>query len=263
LHLKKDLRAQDKDWANCRNPKQIDQQTSIEQRGDLTSYGTLKSYQERLAGIRTDLDSFSDTEAYALMTAGYKMASQNICDTVKGFAQVKDEPHDWHFLQAEPALRDPSNRRLSHLLKVAGMGMLKVWELSPWLRAAKVMFIFAVAAALIWALIAWEDEPLSSFRGITAAVALLAITFLIGKLGLGWILKIVNAKKTLHQMFVGAGLGVVGWIGTWVHLKWFDPVFLKMGKVTGSENSDQRTKAEDEQTTKDEKLNTVNSRSRP
>ena len=32
-----------------------------------------KEIQGRLAGIRTDLDTFSDAEAYALMLSGYRM----------------------------------------------------------------------------------------------------------------------------------------------------------------------------------------------
>ena len=34
--------------------------------------------QERLAGLRTDLDSFSDAEAYALMLSGYRMADAEL-----------------------------------------------------------------------------------------------------------------------------------------------------------------------------------------
>src|SRR3712207_9182304 len=40
---------------------------------DLTSYGVEKDMQRLLAAVRTDLDSFSDAEAYTLMASAYKM----------------------------------------------------------------------------------------------------------------------------------------------------------------------------------------------
>jgi len=68
LHLKKDLDVQLLDWVNCQDPSVAGSNRV------LTSYGIQKGVQRRLAAIRTDLDSFSDVEAFALMTSGYLMA---------------------------------------------------------------------------------------------------------------------------------------------------------------------------------------------
>lgn len=67
IHLKQDLANDPIDWINC--------QDLIKKRPErvLTSYGIDKKIQEHLAAMRTDLDSFSEVEAFALMTSAYRM----------------------------------------------------------------------------------------------------------------------------------------------------------------------------------------------
>jgi len=52
----------------------LDRPLALKLNNDLTQKGLKirKDVQERLAAIRTDLDSFTDQEAYALMTSGYR-----------------------------------------------------------------------------------------------------------------------------------------------------------------------------------------------
>jgi predicted acylesterase/phospholipase RssA/tetratricopeptide (TPR) repeat protein len=69
IHLKRDLDVVPVDWIGCEEPRD----SSIQEGAPLTEYGIRKEVQELLAGIRTDLDSFSDVEAYALMASGYRM----------------------------------------------------------------------------------------------------------------------------------------------------------------------------------------------
>ena len=70
IHIKKDLDVNPVDWINCQDPvDESDEARPIYKQGILTYYGILKEIQERLAGIRSDLDSFSDKEAFALMTS--------------------------------------------------------------------------------------------------------------------------------------------------------------------------------------------------
>ena len=48
---------------------------------DLTDYGILRKVQSMLSEIRTDLDSFNDTEAYALMYSGYCLVNDELNKT--------------------------------------------------------------------------------------------------------------------------------------------------------------------------------------
>lgn len=230
LHLKKDLESEDRDWIECRNPKQLSGEQLRARRADLTRYGVLKRVQRSISGIRTDLDSFNDTEAFALMASGYKMASQNIESAVHGFA-MNYQPHSWHFLKVGESLRDPSDQKLAKLLGVASMGMLKIWELSTPLRALKTALLSGAGLALLVALTLWHDEPLFSPRGFIAALALLGLTIALGKFGLAWILKLFNVQKTAHQFLMGVALSVVGWLGTWTHILVFDRIYLRKGKI--------------------------------
>ena len=84
VHLKKDLESQALNWVDCEDPQDALDGVPLSQdlQGVLTPYGIRKDVQERLAAIRTDLDSFTDKEAYALMTSGYRMTEQEMRDNL-------------------------------------------------------------------------------------------------------------------------------------------------------------------------------------
>ncbi len=229
LHLKQGLDTEDRDWINCKNPKQLMKQDLHKQRAVLTKYGILKRFQRLIAGVRTDLDSFNETEAFALMTSGYNMTAQNIETSIQG-VPLDQRPHQWRFLKVASSLRDAADKKLESLLKVGGMGMLKIWELSKVLRTLKTILWVAAGLALLVALVMWHDEPLFSLRGFISALALLGLTIALGKFGLAWILKFFNVRKTAHQFLVGVALSVAGWLGTWVHILIFDRMYLIKGK---------------------------------
>ena len=230
LHLKKDLEVEDRNWVNCRNPKQLLVGDLHKQRSDLTSYGIFKPFQRLIAGIRTDLDSFNETEACALMASGYKMADTHIAGSIQGFP-IDDRRHGWSFQSLAPALRDPSANELERLLGVAGTAMLKIWALSKPLRTFKAALTLAIAAVLLFAAWAWGDQPLFSFQGMAAAIGLFALIVAFTKLGLGPFLRLLGFRKTAHQLLLGFALGTVGWLGSWLHLAIFDPLYLAKGKL--------------------------------
>src|SRR5206468_6481744 len=74
LHLKKDLDVTPVEWVDSDEPIDPDDTRVRSRRGNVTSYGVSKRIQGLVAVIRTDLDSFSDAEANALMLSGYQMA---------------------------------------------------------------------------------------------------------------------------------------------------------------------------------------------
>jgi len=228
LHLKQGLEVEDRDWINCQNPKQLNAEDLRKQQAVLTRYGILKRFQRLIAGIRTDLDSFNETEAFALMTSGYSMAARNIETSIQG-VPLDQQSHEWSFLQVADSLRDPNDTRLEQLLKVGGMGMLKIWELSKPLRTLKKILFGVIAVALICAVWAWGGQPLNSLQGFVAALGLLGLTIALGKFGLGWVLKAFNFRKTAHQFLVGVALSAAGWFATWVHILIFDRIYLYKG----------------------------------
>ena len=92
-----------------------------------------------------------------------------------------------------------------------------------------------VVLALLWMLVVWHGEPFMTLKGFAAAVALGVLTFVATSIGLGWLVRVIQYRKTVWQILVAAGLSAVGWIGTNVHLWFFDPWFLKRGKIPPGE----------------------------
>jgi len=238
LHLKRGLEVEDRDWLHCDNPKELTPEQLLAQRAKLTDYGVLKRVQRLVAGIRTDLDAFSDTEAFALMTAGCNMLRVTFDRSLAGFATARAE-HAWPFLKVAHTLQSErqASGPLERLLGVSGMVMLKIWRLSPILRAVGIVAAAGVVALLLYALVVWRAEPLLTPKGFLAAVALGALVFGAGRLGLGAIVKIIRYRKTLHQILLGAGLAAIGWLVMSLHLKFLNPLFLKYGALSRSANA--------------------------
>ena len=113
----------------------------------VTPYGIRKDIQQLLSAVRTDLDSFSDLEAYALMTSGYCAMEAQLQNEnqQKLFALEKEQKHDWKFLKVEAAMKqkDPTDLALQRLktnLKVSSMRTGKVWQLyEPLKQTARVL----------------------------------------------------------------------------------------------------------------------------
>jgi predicted acylesterase/phospholipase RssA len=86
IHLKKDLKG---------NTIRETDATSSHQ-SKLTEYNINKKYQDLLSKVRTDLDSFTDNEAHALMFSGYQMTSYYSPQILK---PRKIESIEWRFMR--------------------------------------------------------------------------------------------------------------------------------------------------------------------
>ena len=230
IHLKKDLDADPVSWVDCIDPVDVtDEARPKDRRGPLTSYGILKTVQERLASVRTDLDSFHDVEAFALMLSGYRMAAHEFKRSVEDIPMASEPPADWAFLSIEKAMDrakdfEDANDYLMSSLKVAGSRALKIWWLSPGVAVlgALLMLVLGTLSWEAWILLA----PLlgKAGRGFWIAVGLLPPAV--------WCLfRIVGGKKSFAQLVTGFVLGSVGWPVALLHLWMFDPAYLAWGKV--------------------------------
>ena len=85
LHLKLDLDIESVDWIGEQSPE------DPLKPDPMTDYDLSKELQGKLAAIRTDLDSFSDVEGFALMTSGYRMAKHEFEKNIKGIAKEPNE----------------------------------------------------------------------------------------------------------------------------------------------------------------------------
>ena len=119
----------------------------------LTPYGVHKKVQARLAAIRTDLDSFHEAEAYALMTSGYKMADACFPTNLQEAKDPEDKREEWQFLKLQDEMAK-GHTPLVDLLKESSQLLFKVWDLVPFLRTLRKVLIVLVAIVGV-ALLAW------------------------------------------------------------------------------------------------------------
>ncbi len=172
---------------------------------DLTEYGINREVQRRLARVRTDLDAFTDAEAFTLMYSGYKMSAfelgQWIADN-PGIAEVVGpEPAEataWCFdavVGLADQLKPPA--RYMRLLDAGKSLFLKpvIAALPPPAgdRTATglglAVGVGLLATIILGAIYGWFDLPVSNwwwFAVIALLPALLSVAAVI-QLGSGWI----------------------------------------------------------------------------
>jgi hypothetical protein len=89
IHLKKGLPAPPRDWTACQEPyRSEDDAFAPLGSGEDGPYGIDEKLQRALAELRTDLDFFSDDEAYALMAAGYRMTRHELVNALPDLAEA-------------------------------------------------------------------------------------------------------------------------------------------------------------------------------
>ncbi len=237
VHLKGDLDVYPVDWVDCQDPFDAsDDARPISRRGPLTGYGIAKSVQQQLSAVRTDLDSFSDIEAYTLMTSGYRMTEQAFRQNcVEGFDE-SSEPPPWKFLEVEDGMRYPGRpyRHVEKLLGVSGSKAFKIWMLSTPLKILAVVLGVAAAALLVYAFIRYRHLPLVQTITLgTIGVALLlylltqVATMVLGKN----VMMVIKLRSTIIRIAVGVGMALLGFLAARLHLHVFDKMFLNRGSL--------------------------------
>lgn len=239
IHLKQELETDTIDWIKCDNP-------SVENpRPPCTRYGIDRSQQHRLAEIRTDLDTFTEVEAYALMASGYAMTKHQLSklDQLHQDLQLNGSWADfdihapeqtWAFskllpiLATDPTSNDAKARDLADQLGAAKMIIGKAWHLIPWLRYTGYVCGLALFAGLIFFLKQnWQDQLTITLGigGITSAIVLTVVGLL---LPFGKYLQPLDVARKWVGLVV---LATVGWALANLHLETFDKLFKERGKL--------------------------------
>jgi hypothetical protein len=232
VHLKKDLNVKPVNWDGCDDPvDRIDEQLAGVTGGTMTSYGLRKEIQRQLAAIRTDLDSFNDQEAFALMTSGYRMAEQEFAKFIQKFLPGPVAPVDWDFLAIEPAMNaapghEEEHRRLKEILAVAASKGFKVWKLKPWLKVCGALAGIGLLG-LLYKVCSWAwTSPLLTVGGAVKFAAVAAAIAVIGPIAV----KLTNYRKTLSEIGIGIATAVFGFVAAKIHLCCFDKLYLEAGR---------------------------------
>ncbi|HEV7486751.1 MAG TPA: patatin-like phospholipase family protein [Thermoanaerobaculia bacterium] len=223
IHLTKDLDADPVSWVGGPEKPAI-KATKV------TSYGIDRHIQLKLAQVRTDLDSFSEAEAYALMTSGYRMTEHALLEEkcVPSLDAVRRR-QSWKFLAAEQALtrKDVENaERMQTLLRVSNELAGKVWRQSLPLTVLGIVLFLAAIAGAGYGLWKYRAAALPSL-GI---VSLVGIVLIVVSLILAYMDKHRHYHKRLDEMGLGFAIAILGWFAAGLHLLIFDRLFLMHGK---------------------------------
>jgi predicted acylesterase/phospholipase RssA len=105
VHLTRGLARQDRDDPN-----------------EVTEYGIPVRVQSKLAQIRTDLDRFSDTEAFALMLSGYQMADHELNQAPPPFPTSRKRDPTWPFLELVDVISEPRSQKCADLVRDLDLG---------------------------------------------------------------------------------------------------------------------------------------------
>lgn len=239
IHLKKDLPVRPQDWIACQDP------TPEPTPAVGLPYGVAPALQARIAAIRTDLDTFSEVEAFALMCSGYLMAAQEVRE-LQARHEACAEPgtwgdfavhagrEAWPFLELE-ALMGPAPEQegargdLELQLSVAASKAFKIWKLHPRLKMQSWLLL-AAAGVLALAVIAlnWE-KPLVP-PAVTVGSAFVVLLLTAGAV-LVPAMKWFSAGKALRGIGRNVLIALLGSFAAWIHLKHFDRMFLARGRL--------------------------------
>jgi len=268
VHLKGDLTVDPIDWIDCLDPYDPREDVQPAWRHDrYTRYGIAKDVQQLLSALRTDLDSFSEAEAYALMTSGYRMTEfqfkQEKC--VEDFFDAP-EREAWKFLEIEEFMRDSGkgNKYLKKLLRAGSSGAFKVWQIDPVLkfilRVVLVLMVVAIGAlvykwwttpvpeAVVRGVTDFTTASTTAVQGLTlqkvgryiysAVVMMLLIgllarvlTALFGTFVSQHAVQLVRWKDTLRRIALGLVISTVGFVAAALHVYIFDKRFLSLGTL--------------------------------
>lgn len=239
VHLKQDLDVDPVDWIDCLDPSDADDDDArpAARKGRLTSYGIAKDIQQSLASVRTDLDSFSDVEAYALMSSAYRMTEHAFAEKkcVEGF-DAPEASVEWDFLKIEDGMKGvgPHYRRVKELLGVSGALAFKIWKLKKGLKYVAYLLAALAFSGGVWAAYAFRDSVL--LKAITVgAITMFVVSFALTALGTALIgkrlMRVVRLRETLVRAGVWLFVGVLGSFAAWLHLRFFDPMFLREGSI--------------------------------
>ena len=127
VHLRQGLGARVRSWVNATDPYDpldLDRSDASDATGAIPS-----EVQSLLAEMRTDLDSFTDVEAYALMASGYRLTQNDLEQALTELAAPLKPEAGWPFEPVLAAIDEGRTHELRRQLEVSRERALKLWRL--------------------------------------------------------------------------------------------------------------------------------------
>jgi len=184
--------------------------------------------QEKLSLMRTDLDAFTEVEAYSLMLDAYQMSKKALAKLV----EAKQLPEaEWQFNQIADFVKEPTPEYLKQL-DVAKSVFGKALLVFPWLWIP-IVLVVGVILFYSWGPII-EPALNSSFTvyAVIISILLWLATILAPKFEkILTFLSYFRPYALLAQRAGKAGLLVLGTVLVIFYLKCINPMYLAQGRI--------------------------------
>lgn len=227
VHLKNGLEQLPVSWIDCTDVnRSILYDKEIEEENALLKYGVMKRIQKGLSEVRTDLDSFNDLEAYALMYSGYKQMMHE-----KDSGAVKKE--NWNFLKIADSCTYPEKeKQLAKQLKVSNYVPFKIVRMSQVIRFALLLFGGILLIGVLYYLVINWYNP-NPFTQINISYRFVGFTLLVVLAGY-WskiLATVINIESVVKKKLALLVLITIGWFFSLIYITIFNPLYNKLGKV--------------------------------
>ncbi len=234
VHTRKELEDDPLNWIGCEDSRSVASNSNHQ-----TSYGIDRDLQEKIATMRTDLDTFTEVEAYALMASGYQITKREFellqqqhrkegKSGTWGNYDIDASGVDWPFRPLEPlmAMKRETNKQsedLHHQLKIAREVFSKAWYLIPQYKiAAIVTGVIAVIGVVFFAALAWSTTISVGVMIISVVLSMIAMAVPL----LHWLM-----PASRFRLIFKTSITLVGYIVAKIHLKYVNEKFLKRGQL--------------------------------
>ena len=201
-------------------------------------FGVDTRVQDSLSKMRTDLDAFTEVEAYSLMLDAYLMSKMEL-DNYKKTVNCSDIQNsvsrfsnkDWAFLGIEKWMREPTEDYLKQL-KVAQLTFGKALMLLPWLLIP--LFFIAFVSLYVY----WSQLVGLLFSSIPVYLIVIALlTLVINRIApdLLKLLPFLEALRPTAMLAKAVGkvmLLTMGTVFVQLYLWIINPLFLKYGRLS-------------------------------
>ena len=237
MHLRKGLYGKSVSWIGTDGKAPEEVQVERPPNSSSQSFGVTEEVQDLLSRIRTDLDSFTDVEAYSLMLDGYKMSEQEFqqSEATKSLIAPTARSPQWRFLTVEPFLLNPTPEYLRQL-KVAQQNLFKIYKLSRPVTIVTLFVLLGLAGGL-WYEFGEEFQSTLATPVTVGQVLLLLVMMMLGVV-MPFLSRTIEALRFLRtpsdlifRFVVRAVFPALGFIFVILHLEIFDRLFLRRGKL--------------------------------
>ena len=193
---------------------------------------------QALRNIRTDLDAFTDLEAWSLMYHGFMLSGFHLGERAAG-ADSREAVDSWRFQGIEALAGDPAER--AHLLRYLDVGsrqFLKIFYLGralPWVIVILPTLIpIGLSALLIYLL---PPIPTAAWV-VLGLLALTAVAFVQNARIIEWLDQIEWVRHFRRRLAIALKpigitmvVGMIGALASWINLRIFNRLFLRYGRM--------------------------------